>query len=229
MGIFLNAIMTIAGSLFMMIAKHQAEDSMRIFGGGYVMLSRVIIGFLEVTGCVWGIIGLMGAWQCKERYLEIYNYYQMARVTAWLGMYVTDGPVLWYCELWMTDIHAAIEMQGYNPIMYRIALEGRCPQERFLFMIFSSMGFMFFLYLTYINQVFQRMLADEPAYLLRVPKQNPGGAYYVESFAEKRYLLGGEVGPAIHAPRSGGEPGAYVPLMYAPVKKTAWETGERRV
>merc|ERR1719335_1693305 len=185
---------------------------MRIFGGGYVMLSRVIIGFIELTGCVWGIIGLMGAWQCKERFLEIYNTYQMVRVAAWLGMYVTDGPVLWHCELWLTDIKAAIKMQGYNPIMYKIALEGRCVQERFYFFFFSSVSLMFFIYLTRINQIYQEQLAEEPAYLLRVPKQNAGGQFYAESLGERRYLMGGswehgrdsawsdQVGPAIRAP-----------------------------
>jgi len=249
LGIFINAIGTIIGSCFMIGMKHEFEENMRIFGGGYVLLSRVIIGFIELTGCVWGIIGAMGAWQCKERFLEIYNNYQMIRVAAWLGMYVTDGPVLWNCELWMTDIQAAIKSQGYNPIMYKIALEGRCAQERFYFFFFSSIGLMFFIYLTRINQVYQEMLAAEPAYLLRVPKYNAGGAFHAESLGERRYLLSGaegkgdqpkpvwskdEVGPAIHAPKSGVEPN--VPKNYGgpqahwggnegfrEVKKTPWD------
>merc|ERR1719321_2528110 len=154
---------------------------MRIFGGGYVMISRVLIHALEITGCMWGIIGLMGAWQCKERFLEIYNTYQMVRVAAWFGMYVTDGPVLWHCEMWMTDIKGAIQMQGYNPVMYKIALEGRCVQERFYFFFFSSIGLMFFIYLTRINQIYQEELASEPAYLLRIPKYNGVGQFYAES------------------------------------------------
>lgn len=212
---------------------------MRIFGGGYVMISRVLIGFLELTGCVWGILGALGAWQCKEQYLRVYNTYQMARVLMWLGMYITDGPVLWHCELWMTDIKAAIEMQGYNPVMYKIALEGRCPQERFYFFFFSSVSLMFFIYLTRINQIYQEQLAEEPAYLLRVPKQNAGGAFCQESLGETRYLLRGQeqVGFAVKAPRSGAEPGAkYSPQIYTgpshywggaeglpPLKQTPWE------
>merc|ERR1719465_150289 len=135
----------------------------------------------------------------------------MIRVVSWLGMYVTDGPVLWNCELWMLDIQKAIKTQGYNPIMYKIALEGRCQQERFYFFFFSSIGLMFFIYLTRINQIYQEMLAQEPAYLLRIPKHNAGGSFYAESLGEKRYLLRGQdqVGPAIHAPRSGIERGAY--------------------
>lgn len=239
LGIFMNAVGTITGSLLMICMKHEFEENMRIFGGGYVMLSRVIIGFIELTGCIWGIIGAMGAWQCKEHFLEIYNTYQMIRVLAWFGMYVTDGPSLWYCELWMTDIEAAIKMQGYNPIMYKIALEGRCASERFYFFFFSSIGLAFFIYLTRINQVYQKMLNEEPAYLFRIPKLNAGGQFAVESLGERRYLLRDpeQVGPAIHAPRSGIEPGAYRnPTGYgAPqafhggngghqeVRKTPWE------
>jgi len=250
LGILLNAVGTIVGSFFMIFMKHSFEENMRIFGGGYVMISRVLIGFLEISGSIWGIIGFMGAWQCKEHYLQIYNTYQMARVVVWLGMYITDGPVLWHCELWMTDIKAAIEMQGYNPIMYRIALEGRCAQERFYFFFFSSIGLMFFIYLTRVNQIFQQILAAEPAYLLRIPKHSAGGAFYAESLGETQYLLRGQdttVGPAIHAPRSGTEAGAYNPNREAygspnreayggpqsydgghdhshqPVRSTAWE------
>jgi len=235
----------------MIFMKHSFEENMRIFGGGYVLLSRVIIGFIEITGCVWGIIGLMGAWQCKERFLEIYNTYQMVRVAAWFGMYVTDGPVLWHCELWMTDIKAAIKMQGYNPIMYKIALEGRCVQERTYFFFFSSIGLMFFIYLTRINQIYQDMLNQELPYLLRIPKHNAGGEFYAESLGETRYLLRDHVGPAIHAPKFGltkwearagsgvehgahGEPDNYAgPQAYhggndghRPVMKTAWEPKE---
>jgi len=245
----MNAIGTIVGSCFMIFMKHEFEENMRIFGGGYVLLSRVIIGFIELTGCVWGIIGAMGAWQCKERFLEIYNTYQMIRVAAWIGMYVTDGPVLWSCELWMTDIQQAIKQQGYNPIIYKIALEGRCASERFYFFFFSSIGLMFFIYLTRINQIYQEMLAAEPNYILRTHKYNGGGAFYAESLGEARYLLRGadQVGPAIHAPgsghRSGVEHGAYIDgqtrygAPQAPwggneghpqVKKTPWEKEDIR-
>jgi len=240
LGIFINACGTIVASSFMIFAKHEFEESMRIFGGGYVMISRVLIHALEITGCMWGVIGAMGAWQCKERFLEIYNTYQMARVLMWFCMYATDGPVLWHCELWMTDIKAAIEMQGYNPVMYKIALEGRCPQERAYFFFFSTVSLLFFIYLTRINQIYQEQLAEEPAYLLRIPKQNAGGAFCQESLGETRYLLRGSeqvVGDAVKAPRSGVEPGAYrSPQTYTgpshywggsdglpPVKKTPWE------
>lgn len=257
LGIFINALGTIVGSLSMMFAKHEFEESMRIFGGGYAMLSRTIIGFLEITGCMWGIIGVMGVWQCKEHFLQIYNLYQMARVVTWFGMYATDGPLLWNCELWLTDIKEAIQISGYNPIMYRIALEGRCQQERFYFFFFSTISLLFFIYLTRINQIYQAQLAEEPAYVLRIPKLNPGGAYYPESLGEMRYLLRDSdslenrlaghhdrlVGQSVYAPRSGAERSAYYnPENYhghprfddgtlgkglPPTKKTAWEQEQK--
>jgi len=211
LGVFLNAVFTVIGSISMIIAKRYTEDTMRIFSGGYVLQSRVIIGFIEVTGCMWGVLGIIGTWQNKASYVKIYNYYQMARVVSWIGMYYTDLPVLMSCELWIMDINKAIAEQGWNPVMYKIAFSGRCLQERWLFMIFSTLGLCFFIYLTYVNQVLQDMLEEEPKYLLRVPKDLPNGAFYTQSLGEKSTLLAqanqprqqGVVGQPVGGPGSG--------------------------
>lgn len=189
LGVFLNAVMTIFGSLMMVFFKQYAEETMRLCGGGYVLFSRVVIRFIEVTGVFWGVMGLLGAWQLKEGYLEIYNMYQMTRCIAWVGMYVTDLPILWNCEMWILDINGAIKKYGWNEIMYKIALAGRCQSERTYFILFSTAGLMFFLYLTWVNQRLQNIIGEENKYLIRLPQGATSSAFFQESRGEKRHLL----------------------------------------
>merc|ERR1719240_1252275 len=176
-------------SFLMIMFKDKVEDLTRVVAGGYVLQSRVINGFIEFTGCLWGVIGMLGTWKNKSSYVRIYNYYQMVRVASWIFMYFTDIPVLMECELWINDIDKAIQSRGWNPVMYQISLSGNCVRERTLFFIFSTLALFFFIYLTYVNQKLQNMLEDEPKYLLRIPKDLPSGAFYTQSLGERSALL----------------------------------------
>lgn len=176
-GVFLSAAFTVLASSTLLLFKTQFEHSMRIFGGGYVQVSAVIIGFIEVTGTIWGVIGMLGVWHNRGSYVRIYNYYQMTRLIAWVMMYFTDLPALLSCELWVTDIKQALKQQGWNPAMYKIAFSGQCFEERALFVICSISAFIFFAYLTWLNQQYQDMLEEEPNYILRIPKTMPNGAF----------------------------------------------------
>jgi len=190
LGVFLSAAFTIIISLVMIYSKHQFEDALRVFGGGYVIQSRVLISFIEVTGCVWGVIGMLGTWENRCSYVKIYNYYQMVRLGAWVLMYFTDFPPLMQCEMWATDINKALKEQGWNPVMYRIAFSGQCYNERALFILCSTLGFIFFAYLTYMNQLYQDLLDEEPNYVLRVSKNtSSNGAFFAQSVGEDTRLL----------------------------------------
>jgi len=189
LGVLLNALVTIFSSVMMIFFKQYAEDSMRMFSGGYVLFSRVVIRFIEVTGMFWGIMGVLGAWNLREGYLEIYNMYQMVRVVSWLGMYVTDFPILWDCEMWMVDLNGAMKKYGWNPIVYKIALSGNCVTERTCFIIFSSLGLLFFVYLTWVNVRLQRIISEENKYLIRLPQSQTSGAFFQVSSGEKSRLL----------------------------------------
>lgn len=187
----------------MMVAKAHAEEEMRVFSGGYVIKSRMIIGFLELSGLIWGILGVIGAWGNKERYVQLYNYYQMARVLVWFWMYTTDLPVLWDCEMYKLDVTGAIQKHGWNPVMYKIAILDRCIAERQQFIIYSTSALFFFIYLTWINRQYQLQLSSAPKYLLQIPKGTSIGAFYTQSLGEREHLLGkNPVGPAIGAPAS---------------------------
>lgn len=213
LGVFLNAAFTIITSTLLILSKRHTEHYMRLINGGYVLESKVIIGFLELTGALWGIIGMIGTWQQRAVYVRIYNYFQMVRVVSWSFMFYIDIPVLMKCEMWQTDINQALKEQGWNPTMYEIALGGNCVKERTLFFILSFSAFFFFIYLTYINTKLQEMLQNEPKYLLRIPKDLPMGAFYTQSLGERSALLTEEkrnqmVGPPI---RTGFEPGRQPP------------------
>jgi len=192
LGVFLNSLFTIITSILLMASKHHTEEVLRVVNGGYVLQSQVIIGFLEITGALWGVIGMIGTWRQKASYVKIYNYFQMTRCVSWASMFITDIPVLMQCEMWQTDIDAVMKEQGWNPIMYNIALSGNCAKERTLFFIFSTSAFVFFLYLTWINQKLQDMLETTPKYLLRIPKDLPMGAFYTQSLGERSALISEE-------------------------------------
>eukprot|EP00747_Dinoflagellata_sp_TGD_P165376 gnl/TRDRNA2_/TRDRNA2_186571_c0_seq1.p1 gnl/TRDRNA2_/TRDRNA2_186571_c0~~gnl/TRDRNA2_/TRDRNA2_186571_c0_seq1.p1 ORF type:complete len:470 (+),score=74.17 gnl/TRDRNA2_/TRDRNA2_186571_c0_seq1:130-1539(+) len=182
--VFLNASITCFTSILMVTCK-RFFSGLRVINGGYCLTSSVIIGFIEYTGIAWGVIGVIGAVRLKTSYIRIYNYYQMARVTSWIGMYYTDTPLLWNCELWRTDIKAAVKAQGWNPVMYDIAMGNQCEQQRSLFMFCSTFGLFFFIYLIMVNQRLQEELETEPRYLIRQAKDLADGAFYTQSLGQR--------------------------------------------
>lgn len=113
----------------------------------------------------------------------------MIRVASWIVMYFTDLPVLMQCEMWVTDINRALKTQGWNPVIYKVAFSGHCYSERVLFIICSTAGFVCFLYLTYITQLYQNMLEEEPIYIMNRAKDLPNGAFFTRSLGEKAALI----------------------------------------
>jgi hypothetical protein len=187
LGVFLNACSTLVLSTMMFVAKKQFEESTRVVGGGYTVVSRTIIFFIEVTGVFWAICGIIGAYQCEYSYVWLYNLYQWTRIAAWLLMFYFDLPTLWYCELWIVDIKGAHEQMGWNPTVYDIAMNGGCLRERTEFMFCSTIGFFIFFYLALENQRFQDELEDEPPYLY-FSKDIPKGSFFGQCNGERSLL-----------------------------------------
>merc|ERR1712096_367320 len=117
----------------------------------------------------------------------------MGRIAAWVFMYFVDLPLLWECELWTLDVKSAAKEIGWNPIIYELALHGRCYNERLQFMVFSSLGLCFFTYLAYNGQRFQQTLVEEIPYVLRVNKDAPKGMFFSQCKGERSMLLAGTV------------------------------------
>jgi hypothetical protein len=190
------------------------DDNLRMFTGGYSLQGRVCVDLIEISGMLWGVIGLIGALYLSASYVRIYFYYQMARLFAWLMMYATDVPLLWNCELWMADLKGAAQQYGWNDTMYNIAVHSRCEEERMLFTTFSTIALVCFIQFLMATQLLFSELEEEPRYLLRLPKNSPNGAFYAQSFAsrsgqeaaEKRDRAGDLPGSFQAAPYSGQLP-----------------------
>lgn len=215
LGVFLNCFATVFVSISMLVFKSQMDDALRVFGGGYVVKSAVIIGFIEITGCMWGVLGLLGVYHEKLKFVRTYNYYQMVRIAAWVMMYYTDLPVLLNCEMWITNIDGALKKYGWNETMYRIAYSGGCFYERIAFIVFSTLGFIFFSYLTWVNQRYQDQLQDsDPEYQWR--KLQKKGLADMEDFFPRPQKGSDPLRPILGPGLRGkyvGEPVKYDPMM----------------
>lgn len=193
MGVFLNALATVVLS-FVGLVMHNSLHILHTFMGGYDLKSRVVVGAMECVGLVWGWVGVIGAWRNDAHYVRIFNYYQMFRIVVWIGMYFIDVPIMWNCELWITDINGALKQQGWNPLMYNIAMGGNCRRERISFFVGSTLCFFIFVYCWEAVSRFINDLEYEPRYLLRVPKEIPSGSFFAETVMEgERTLLAPEL------------------------------------
>jgi len=181
--VFASAFFTVVFALAMLAMRAVVESGVRIFTGGYELRSRVIVDLLEISGVIWGVVGMVGVLHLRTSLVKTYYYYQVLRLVGWFVMYMTDVPLLWDCELYNTDIKAATAKYGWNPLMASIAVLSKCPQERTLFMTCSTTGFFIFLYFTMATQWLLSDLDDEPRFLLRVPQDRPDGAFYASSLA----------------------------------------------
>jgi len=181
--VFVSALLTVVFALVLLASRQVVEAGLRVFTGGYELQSRVIVDLLEISGVVWGAVGMVGVLYLRTSYVRTFFYYQVLRLVGWFLMYTADVPLLWNCELWNTDIKAATAQHGWNDLMFGIAVLNRCQHERTLFVTCSTIGFFVFLYFTMATQWLLSDLDDEPRYLLRVPQDRPDGAFYASSLA----------------------------------------------
>lgn len=189
LGVFLNAVATVAWSAFTILFHEYLQETIRLFSGGHVMESRCIIGFIEYLGCIWGTVGIIGAWKQQASFIAIFKFYQVIRVIAWFGMLCTDVPLVMQCELWTQDIDRALHAHGWNPVMYNIAIRGNCWDHRVVFLLIATSAFFWFGYLAYVNHRYHMELEDEPRYLLKVPHMAPSGAFFSKPTNEWSALL----------------------------------------
>lgn len=196
--VFVSALGSTLLSLLLLGSREFAERQLRVCSGGYALQSRVIVDLIELSAVVWGAIGAVGAVTLRPGPVRIFYCYQVLRVLAWLAMYLTDVPLLWNCELWKSNVREAAAQYGWNEVMYTIAMNNRCRRERQLFVVLSTLSLLGFLYLTWVTQWFLRGLEQEPRYLLQLPQDRPGGAFYTKSLAGRSHAPPG--GPGTQGP-----------------------------
>merc|ERR1719387_888638 len=121
LGVFLIAAFAVLTGVVSGFGKALGVDTSALFGG-YVLQSKVLITFLELSGLVWGFMGMLGAKQCSSGFTQVFLYYQYVRMASWIGIFYYDLPALWTCETWLTDINS----MDWNPRMYEVAMQGEC-------------------------------------------------------------------------------------------------------
>jgi len=183
--VFLNCLGTVMVSVSLFIGEKLFHTDFRTFSGGYALQSHVIIGLIEVVGIFAGLLGLIGTVTLEHNYVKFFQMYQIVRLASVFLMYITDVPLLVHCELFRTDLPKAIEEYGWNSIMFDLAIENHCSQERTAFVIFSTFYLLTFVYLTSGTSQFLSELEEEPRYLFRVPKGRVGASFNVSSLASR--------------------------------------------
>lgn len=202
LGVFMNAFWTIVTSVFSLIYRKVASNEVVSINGGYSVWSRTLVSVMLLCGCLWGALGVLGTWENKTSYIKIFNYFQMFRVVAWCAVTIVDVPLLMNCEEWITNIDKALKDQGWNPVMYKVAMGGNCITERISFFAISFFCLMWFSYLLYEGKRYEDLLETEPRYLLRVPKGIPSGSFYAQGLNERSLLApsAGQTPPSMAAP-----------------------------
>eukprot|EP00747_Dinoflagellata_sp_TGD_P164020 gnl/TRDRNA2_/TRDRNA2_183390_c0_seq1.p1 gnl/TRDRNA2_/TRDRNA2_183390_c0~~gnl/TRDRNA2_/TRDRNA2_183390_c0_seq1.p1 ORF type:complete len:262 (-),score=46.69 gnl/TRDRNA2_/TRDRNA2_183390_c0_seq1:116-901(-) len=223
-GVCFTALVTFFFSILCLADRPLMEERSRHWAGGYGLTSSVVVGFVEVTGIVAGAMGMLGCWYSKRSYVKGYNVWQLCRLAAWVWMYIVDIPLLNSCELWVNNINKAIEDHGWNPTMYKIAMDGDCGAEKRTFFICTIICLVVFLYLIWAVFRYQDQMDRTPRHLLRLPKDLTSGAYYSHSLGERSFLNGAwnqeehnvQFTPAAHmqgpppmGPQMGQYPGNY--------------------
>jgi len=184
LGVFLIAAFSVLTSVVMLFAKAFGVDTSVAFGG-YVLESKVMIAFLEVSGAIWGFIGVTGAWQCHSNSVSVFFYFQVARLVVWVGVFLFDLPALFACEAWVTNLASQTE---WNPRMYEIAMEGKCFEKRLYFYLVNVPLFLLFAYFTHVTYEFIEMLNGGLPYSMSEKRCHR--AYVSASLAEKQPLNG---------------------------------------
>mmetsp|Transcript_9211 Transcript_9211/g.20053 ORF Transcript_9211/g.20053 Transcript_9211/m.20053 type:complete len:226 (-) Transcript_9211:79-756(-) len=187
LGVFFTALLSIFLSLLTIVGKSQFGDYLRIFGGGYTLYSRVVIYIICLTGALWSVLGAMGAWKNQEGLVTIYWRYQQLRLVGWVFAFCCDIPALMRCNNWILDINKEIAHSGWNPIVYQIALEGRCESEFALFAVCSSLMFWLYVYFTTKTGEYVAYLSSEVPRFIYKDRPTLHPAFYTRSMGEAAY------------------------------------------
>lgn len=82
----------------------------------------------------------------------------------------------------MTNLQAAIHKYGWNEVIFNVALNNKCPEERSAFLTYSFPCFLFWCYCTSVTQQLLAEIETEPRHLL---KDVVSGAFYTRSLASE--------------------------------------------
>lgn len=218
LGVLLAALLGFITSLIYVCNYSHWEWVFRHWVGGYTLASRVILGFIEVTGLWFTLLGMFGVWYQKRDHIFYFNMWQIARLLVWVPVWCLDGPVLGECESWVLNIDGMKAQYGWNPVMFDFAMSGACGDERQKFIACSIVLFVVFLYIICGVQQYLDLMSSVPKHMLHVPKGIPDTAFYAHSRGTRSYMRGyqnpEEAGPLLDRagnPMPGGEDMVFAP------------------
>lgn len=187
LGIFITAVCTVIWCICMVFFPKFQEEVI-IFTGGYCLKSRLALGFVNFTGIFFGLCGALGTWYCRRTYVLTFNLWQLIRIIAFGYVYYVDIPLLNQCEYWVNDVDAMIKKYDWNDLMYKLAMNAVCGQERIRFWIGSVFFFLVYIYITWKTHEYCEQVGRQPKHLLRIPKDLTSGAWYAHSLGEKNHM-----------------------------------------
>lgn len=202
LGVFVVAIFQLLVSVLWAVDKSGWEYTFRHMMGGYALASRLVVGVIEVTGIITGVLGILGCWYVKPRYIYTYMYWQYLRCVGLVIIYLVDVPLLANCEGWVNSIDQMQKEHGWNALMYNLAIGGYCNSERTLFFLFTAITFALCVYVAFRTTKYAEVMDQAPRHLLRVPKDLPSGAYYASNTGERTHLNGNHAGQGTMAPNT---------------------------
>lgn len=174
--VFLISVLSTVNAMVAFFFPRLLSDS-DYKAGGYSVQSRVVVGATQITGVFFGPIGCLGAYELNVSLLNTYNYYQLLRLGGMFFMFYTDIPLLADCNLWRTDLNAAIKQYGWNPAMYQVAMGNSCLQAQIDFALAAFFSLVIY---TYLISLTRRLIWDTeqtPRYLLAMPRDTPNGSF----------------------------------------------------
>jgi hypothetical protein len=152
LAVFFIAIFYLVSSFIILFVKLTGLfDTAAILNSGYTIQSRTFLTFVEVSGAIWGFIGVQGAIRCHANSLTVFFYYQVIKLLCMILVFYYDLPALYSCEKWVTDMASQPE---WNPQMYQVAMEGQCYTKRMLFYLVNFPMLLIGGYFTYINYIY---------------------------------------------------------------------------
>jgi len=191
LGVLLCSLITFLSSVLYVLNRPFWEYMFRRFTGGYCLASKTVVGGVQLSGLLFGLMGMMGAWNCRRSYISTLNLWQYACVISWVFIYYVDIPLLVRCEDWVNNVQQMTDRHGWNPELHKVAMAGECGSERSHFLAISALALLVSMYIAHATGRYQELLEGTSGSLVQAGAEDvTSGAFYSHSLGERNVLDG---------------------------------------
>lgn len=138
----------------------------RFQSGGYNPATNKLQVYFGVCGIFFAYVGLNGMMENYAKYVQIFNYYQFAKLLVFLIVFVFDMTTLLKCDTWVASLESQTQ---HNPSIDGLSRMGLCPVARLSYLVGFVLDFSMNAYFTYVVADFARKLAMGPAFIISFP------------------------------------------------------------